>query len=234
MPSEPDDKTIVSKEAAERSAKRRITVRWNNWINKDPAESGTTSEVKFRLPAYKPFADNVIRVTDYGDSFPFQNVLFPVQGQDTEQRQEHEKTRQLITEKLEALEELSAQIKNLEAQLLLATADLAKSRELEACTTRVCNEIRLENEKTRQALNEQLLDLRTHLSRLAPHKRFFRITFGILCFLAASVLTNSLWGIRIVEPLWAAAGLFLSAAMLIVIYFGMKDIQGRDGEYRNE
>jgi hypothetical protein len=231
VPSETDDKKVVSKEAAERIANRRITVRWNNWINKDPAESGTTSEATFRLPTYKPFADNVIKVSDFGDSFPFQNVLFPTQGQDIGQRQEHEKTRQLISEKLEALEKLSAQIKNLETQLLMATADLAKSRELEACTTRVCNEIRLENEKTRHALNEQLLDLRTHLSKLAPHKRFFRLAFGILCFFAISLTANSLWGIRIVEPLWAAAGMFLSSAMLIVIYFGMKDVQGN--EYRN-
>jgi hypothetical protein len=154
-------------------------------------------------------------------------------------REEHEKTRQLITEKLatlpqredlinardETIRELSNQIANLQLQLETTAAELAKSRELEACTNRLCDKIRLENEETRRCVNGEVADLRAYLSKFAPHKRFFRVTFGILCFFSVALILYSSFGMRIVDPFWAAIGLGLSAATLIVIYFGMKDTE---------
>jgi len=39
------------------------------------------------------------------------------------------------------------------------------------------------------------------------------------------MLANSLLRVTIVEPFWNAVGIVLSAAMLVVIYFGMKDVE---------
>jgi hypothetical protein len=74
-------------------------------------------------------------------------------------------------------------------------------------------------------MNEQLADLRKYLSRFTPHRRFFKVTFGFLCFFSVTMLANSVFGVKIIEPFWGAIGLGVTAAMLIVIFFGMRDVQ---------
>jgi hypothetical protein len=156
---------------------------------------------------------------------------------DIDAHEEHERTRQLISEKLaqlpqredllhakeETIRELSGRIRELQTQLESTAADLVKSRELEACTTKLCDQIRIESEGTRTHLSHELMELRAYLSKFAPHKRFFRVTFGLLCFFLVSLIVYSTSGIRILEPFWAIIGVVLGVAMLIVIYFGMRD-----------
>lgn len=51
------------------------------------------------------------------------------------------------------------------------------------------------------------------------------MTFGFFSFFVLTMLANSLLRVTIVEPFWNAVGIVLSAAMLVVIYFGMKDVE---------
>jgi hypothetical protein len=155
------------------------------------------------------------------------------------QTEEHEKTRELITEKIAVLAEkkdiieardqtiatLTKQIEDLQRRLESTMADLATARELEECSKQVCDKVRSESEETRDALTRELADLRRYLSKFAPYKRFFRVTFGSLCFFAVSLVIDFAFKVRIVEPFWGVVGAGFSAAMLLVVYFGMKDAE---------
>jgi len=152
---------------------------------------------------------------------------------------EHEKTRELIIEKLtslaqkkdvvhakeEIIQSLTEQIRDLRERLQTATAELAKSRELEAATTRLCEKVRCESELTRERMSGDLAELRQYLSKFAPHRRFFKVTFGFFFFFAASLLLATCLGIDIVEPFWASVGVGVTLAILVVVYFGMKDTE---------
>jgi hypothetical protein len=162
--------------------------------------------------------------------------------------EEHERTRELITEKLSTLADkhdviiakeeiiwnLERRITDLEERLKASTEELAKTREVEECEKRMIGELRVESKATRDAMSAELADLRRYLSKFAPHKRFLRVTSAFLLFFSASMLVNSAFGIRIIEPFWGAIGVGLSLAMLVVIYFGMKDVEsGPTGSERN-
>jgi hypothetical protein len=158
------------------------------------------------------------------------------------EHQEHQKTRELIGEKLadlakkqdiiqakeEIIGSLENQIRDLQRCLEERTAELAKTQELEACSARLCQEVRSQSEETRRCMGTELSDLRIYLSKFAPHKRFFRVTFGFLFFFSVAMFVNSVFGVRIIEPFWGATGIGVTAAMLVVIYFGMNDTEDSD------
>src|SRR6185437_3644422 len=87
---------------------------------------------------------------------------------------EHEKTRQFISDKLAALPQredllrakeetidaLSAEIGELKVQLNAATAELAKSKELEAHGQLLCEQIRAQHTETREQFCNELAELR--------------------------------------------------------------------------
>ena len=218
--------------------------------NKEKLSLQDTPPVK--QPAYvydEEFAgwfDSPIRgqqyVAQWKPSLHFIETIAPYSGTHLHvEHDEHEKTRELIAEKLEDLakkedvilakeeiiERLEIQLRNLQESLEKATAELAKSKDLEICATRLSEEVRKQGEATRMAMTEKIADLQRYLSKFAPQRRFFKVTFGFFSFFVVSMLIGSLFGIRIVEPFWGAIGIALTAAMLVVIYFGMKDIEER-------
>jgi hypothetical protein len=156
-------------------------------------------------------------------------------GEDTE----HAKTRGLIVERLadvakkqdvidakdETIKILKDQLRDLEERLGAITEKLVKAEQLEAATSRMCEEVKLRSAETCMQMSEQLTDLRKYLSKFAPHRRFFKVTFGFLLFFSVAVFVNSVFGVRIIEPFWGAIGIPLTAAMLVVIYFGMTDAE---------
>jgi hypothetical protein len=161
----------------------------------------------------------------------------------SEEHGEHEKTRELIAEKLEDLAKkqdvieakaeiikaLENEIANLRERLNGAMADLVRSKELEACASRLCAEVKTQSEETRKCMSAELADLRTYLSKFAPHRRFFKVTFGFLAFFSVAMLINIIFKVKIIEPFWDVIGMGLTIAMLIVIYFGMKDTEQMSG-----
>jgi len=167
------------------------------------------------------------------------NIFHGTTFESVDVHEEHKKTRELISEKLadlaqkkdvidakeEIIEALKDRINELGERLIEANAEIAKTRELEVCAQRLCEEIRIESEETRNLLSKDLSDLRRYLSKFAPHRRFFRVTFGFLCFFLLTMLSNSVLHVRIVEPFWNFVGIVLTVFMLVVIYFGMKDVQ---------
>ncbi len=238
MADEKEDAKSIPEETSEGARVRKFKVEWRHRMR--TAEQWTEPYTVNVAPG-KTSVPGDERITIRGFSgltFPFNNDVVYI-GRTSAESEEHEKTLQLITDKLAALpqredlinakeeiiKELSGRIENLQLQLEMTAAELAKSKELEACTIRLCDQIRLESEETRKHMTEELSDLRTYLSKFAPHKRFFRVTFGFLCFFGVAQLLHSLFGIEIVKPFWGTVGAVLSAAMLIVIYFGMKDAQ---------
>ena len=84
--------------------------------------------------------------------------------------EEHQKTRELISEKLSDLAQkqdvieakkgiiaaLQSRIDQLEARLMESNAELAKSKELEACSNRLCEQVRLQSDETRELMSKEL------------------------------------------------------------------------------
>jgi len=233
MPSEEDQK-VVPKEATEKDERPPVEIKWTNPVQSEQGQWVKPFQLEGRW--LKSYELNVGVIPEYAFQDNRQNLFV---GQAVDAHEEHEKTRQLISERLaelpqredllnakeEMIGELSDRIKELQSQLEKATADLVKTQELEVCTKTLCDQIRLENEETRQHMDQELTELRVYLSKFAPHRRFFRVTFGLLCLFSVSLIIFSAFGVKIVEPFWAAVGVVLSSAMLIVIYFGMKDDQ---------
>jgi hypothetical protein len=168
---------------------------------------------------------------------PLSSLRDPLSAITVDSHSEHEKTREFITEKLSDLAEkqdiilakneiigsLKERIAELENALAAASADLASVHELQECTSRICENIKSESEETRTHLTRELADLRQYLSKFAPYKRFFRVTFGLFCFFGMSLLTDYTFRVEIVKPFWSVVGVVLTTAMLVVIYFGKKD-----------
>jgi hypothetical protein len=151
--------------------------------------------------------------------------------------QEHRKTRELISEKLsdlaqkqDLIEAKQEIISTLERRIEELTGDLARSRDLVASTKEICDRVRSEAEETRTALSREVADLQRYLSKFAPHRRFFKFTFGFFGFFLVSLIADQIFRVRIVTPFWNAVGIMITTAMLIVIYFGMKDVQSRPAE----
>jgi hypothetical protein len=208
-----------------------------------PPEAAPKEGQKFRIRGRWPEQEwweqaNASLVTLNYDSLLLRTVPTRVSGLGQPDLGEHEKTRQLISEKLAVLAnredllrvkedtigQLSAQIESLRLQLDAAVSELAKTRDLEETSRLVCETVRLEHEATRERMSTQIRDLQNYLEKFTPPRRFFRVTFGILSFFCTSVILSSWLGVRIVEPFWALVGMVLSAAMLLVIYLGMRDV----------
>lgn len=229
MPNEEDPK-LTPNETAERPGKDSVRLKWADTLKDEIRWLTVNVASEMQDSAVRAFPDLIYRE-------PPNRVFIGSPSPDV--HEEYEKTRQLISDKLaqlpqredllnakeEIIGELSDRIKDLQSRLETTAAELAKSRELEECTTKLCDKICREHEETRQHLDRQLSDLRKYLSKFAPHRRFFRVTFGLLCLFSVSLIIYSTIGIRIIEPFWAVVGVLMSSAMLIVIYFGMKDAQ---------
>jgi hypothetical protein len=241
MASEPEDKTSIPDETLEEQEKSVST-------KSDPP----TFRLRARIRAERKSTQvGHILPGDWGqmnyvahawEPFLQGNVFTIKSTQVTEvaaQVEEHKKTREFISEKLsdlankqdiietkeEIIKTLKSQIADLNTRLEATTKDLAKTQELEAAASRVCEEVRWQSEESRRQLSEHLTDLRKYLSKFAPHRRFFRVTFGFFFFFCITMLVHSFFAITIIEPFWDAIGMGLTMAMLIVIYFGMRDAQ---------
>jgi len=237
MASEPKEKTPIPGETAEKQ-KKSVPTAPNpiaDWITNrvQVGAKGTT----FVLGDWDPEGFNSIWGHHVQAVYLKSTHFSAIEGM--VEHEEHEKTREFVAEKLadlakkqdiietkeEIITALKNQIADLEERLEATAAKLVKTEELEAATSRVCEEVKLRSEETCRQMSEQLADLRRYLSKFVPHKRFFKVTFGFLCFFSVAVFVDKVFGVRIIEPFWGAIGIALTAAMLVVIYFGMKDAQ---------
>jgi hypothetical protein len=178
----------------------------------------------------------VYRFSAYNNAL-FREPFTTERSSESEAREEHVKTRELITEKLASLAEkkdilhakeeiiqsLTERLRGLQMRLDESTSELVKSRELEACANLLCDKIKRENEGTQELMRREVADLRNYLSKFAPARRFFKVTFGFFLFFVVTLLLYMSLGIKIVEPFWGAIGIGLTLAILVVVYFGMED-----------
>jgi len=238
MPSEPKEKNPIPEERSEEHEKSAPMpqVTFADWmVVNNPGRVKLNLKTGYFVSDFE--AGRNAFWTQFGSPVHLEsNLNFPA-TESAGEHEEHEKTREFVAEKLEYLAKkqdiietkeeiikaLKNQIADLERRVQTTTENLVKTQDLEAATNRVCEEVKRQSEKTCRRMSEELANLREYLSKFAPHRRFFKVTFGFLCFFSAAVFINSVFGIRIIEPFWGAIGIALTAAMLVVIYFGMKD-----------
>ena len=129
---------------------------------------------------------------------------------------EHEKTRMLISEKLE---EVAKKDDVIQAKEEIIASLNKQVEELE-------NELKAIRHESSESLQE-LRELRRCLEHFAPPKRFFRVTLGFFLFFLLSQIFGFALGLRIVDPFWANTGVVITALILVVIYFAKNEIDER-------
>lgn len=125
-----------------------------------------------------------------------------------EEKSEHERTREYISEKIETL-----------------STEVAKKDDLLRAKEEIINKVERESKEIQLSLEQKIQGLQTNLSRFLPYKRAFRASSYVLIFFLASVFSDILLGITIVQQFWAWLGLSISAAFLLMSYFAFLDWQ---------
>lgn len=137
----------------------------------------------------------------FGHTFRLKDIV-------REEKSEHERTREYISEKIETL-----------------STEVAKKDDLLRVKEEIIKKVERESKEIQLSLEQKIQGLQTNLSRFLPYKRAFRASSYVLIFFLASVFSDILLGITIVQKFWAWLGLSISAAFLLMSYFAFLDWQ---------
>ena len=164
--------------------------------------SSTFINRSFKGPLYKieNYASRAIRTVDV-------------------QHDEHEETRNLISDRFDELPKKDDLLKAKEEIIKNLEFDKEKLEKIITNQKKIIQKIENESKVIQESLKEQIRGFQENLSRFLPYKRALKTSFYFLALFLGCIWSEILLDIRIMEPFWAWLGLIIFAGFLVMSYF---------------
>lgn len=150
---------------------------------------------------------NLIKENDWNNNL----YIDLIKKYSSDQKSEHEITRQYISEKIEKL-----------------SSELAKKDELLKSKHEILLKIEDEFQQNKLALENEVNNLKNHLVKYLPHKRSFKTSLYFVILFLSFIFSELFFNVKIMETFWATLGVSVSFGFLIMSYFLFIDWKNRD------
>ena len=141
------------------------------------------------------------------------DIDFEMRRHDDEEKIEHRKTREFISEKLDIL-----------------SNEVAKKDDIIRTKDEIIETIQKEAKETQRILSEQIVGLQGHINRFLPHKRLLKTSLFLLSFCSISIFSDELLGVVILNRFWAVLGLLTSSIFSIMALIMFKDFKKQNSK----